>query len=126
MFNDIFSQIECSLDEWASGNRTDVKFWASNYKSIYEDQMNMLDKFDSDTGEYKILLRRREGFFKAGWSVSSIPTWLCWHCLSKFAQVDHESEVVRTLSTDAVNQAVKEFKEGIDWDDDSSDGDDEA
>jgi hypothetical protein len=44
-------------------------------------------------------------------------------CCSKFAQVDHESEVVRTLSTDAVDQAIKEFKEGIDWDDDDGSGD---
>jgi hypothetical protein len=42
------SQIECNIDEWATGIKTDITFWADEYRPIYESHVVSLKEF----GEY--------------------------------------------------------------------------
>ena len=41
-------QIECNIDEWATGLKTDITFWAEEYRPIYETHVASLTEF----GEY--------------------------------------------------------------------------
>ena len=41
-------QIECNIDEWATGLKTDITFWAEEYRPVYESHAASLAKF----GEY--------------------------------------------------------------------------
>jgi hypothetical protein len=38
-------QIECNLDEWISGTKTEVTFWADDYRWIYESHVLSLNAF---------------------------------------------------------------------------------
>ena len=41
-------QIECNIDEWATGIKMDITFWADEYRPIYEGHVASLTAF----GEY--------------------------------------------------------------------------
>jgi Domain of unknown function (DUF6532) len=62
-------QIDCALDEWSSGTQVGVKFFASEYKSIFQDQLSMLRKFDVNTRDHKIIPTLQDKIYKAGWWV---------------------------------------------------------
>lgn len=38
-------QIECNLDEWISGTKTEVTFWADDYRAVYESHVLSLNSF---------------------------------------------------------------------------------
>ena len=40
-------QIECNLDEWISGTKTEVTFWADDYRGIYNSHLLSLTSFGS-------------------------------------------------------------------------------
>ena len=40
-------QIECNIDEWISGTKTEVTFWADNYRGIYESHILSLNSFST-------------------------------------------------------------------------------
>jgi hypothetical protein len=42
-------QIECGIDEWISGIRSDIPFSTALYKDIYEDHIRCLERFDKIT-----------------------------------------------------------------------------
>jgi hypothetical protein len=42
-------QIECCIDEWISGIRSDVPFSTALYKDVYEDHISCLERFDKVT-----------------------------------------------------------------------------
>lgn len=42
-------QIECCIDEWISGIRTDIPFSTTLYKDVYEDHIRCLERFDKIT-----------------------------------------------------------------------------
>ncbi|KAJ7112493.1 hypothetical protein C8R44DRAFT_564975, partial [Mycena epipterygia] len=41
----ILSAIECSIDEWATGIKTDVPFTAADYRSVYQEHLTCLADF---------------------------------------------------------------------------------
>ena len=43
--NPFMPQIECNLDEWISGTKTEVTFWADDYRPIYESHVLSLNTF---------------------------------------------------------------------------------
>ncbi|KAH7917552.1 hypothetical protein BV22DRAFT_991734, partial [Leucogyrophana mollusca] len=45
----ILTAIECCIDEWASGTRTEVSFTEEEYKEVYEKHLANLLKFDERT-----------------------------------------------------------------------------
>ena len=52
-------QIECNLDEWISGTKTEVTFWADDYRVIYDSHILSLNSF----GSYS----KSQGFDLLGW-----------------------------------------------------------
>ena len=41
-----FLQIECNIDEWATGIKTDITFYAEEYRPIYDSHVVSLNEFD--------------------------------------------------------------------------------
>ena len=52
-------QIECNLDKWISGTKTDVTFWADDYRAIYDSHLLSLASF----GQYS----QSKGVDLLGW-----------------------------------------------------------
>lgn len=48
-------QIECGIDEWATGIKTDVPFAATEYRGVYEAHLKCLDEFDKHTKKHELL-----------------------------------------------------------------------
>lgn len=44
-----YLQIECCIDEWISGIRSDIPFSTALYKDVYEDHIRCLDRFNKIT-----------------------------------------------------------------------------
>jgi hypothetical protein len=47
--------IENCINEWGSGQKTDIHFTAASYNSVYEEHLKMLDKFEEYTKEHGIV-----------------------------------------------------------------------
>lgn len=48
-------QVENSIDEWATGIRTDIPFTTNEYRSVYESHLEALQRFEDSTEPHKIL-----------------------------------------------------------------------
>ncbi|KAJ6492429.1 hypothetical protein C8R47DRAFT_918463, partial [Mycena vitilis] len=61
----IITTIENTIDEYATGIKTDIPFTANEYRSIYEGHLKSLDRFAEHTAKYelldKILIRIHNG-----------------------------------------------------------------
>ena len=44
-------QIECCIDEWISGIRSDIPFSTALYKDVYQDHIRCLERFDKVTNQ---------------------------------------------------------------------------
>ena len=42
-------QIECCIDEWITGIKTDIPFSTALYKDVYEDHIRCLERFNKIT-----------------------------------------------------------------------------
>ncbi|KAJ7100313.1 hypothetical protein C8R43DRAFT_851793, partial [Mycena crocata] len=51
----VLAAIECAIDEWATGIKTDVPFTAADYRSVYQDHLKALDEFEKHTTPRNIL-----------------------------------------------------------------------
>ncbi|KAJ6607120.1 hypothetical protein B0H10DRAFT_2073189 [Mycena sp. CBHHK59/15] len=51
----VLTAIECSIDEWATGVKTDVPFTAADYRSVYQEHLKCLDEFEKHTAPRDIL-----------------------------------------------------------------------
>ncbi|KAJ7840202.1 hypothetical protein B0H14DRAFT_2512693 [Mycena olivaceomarginata] len=51
----VLSAIECSIDEWATGVKTDVPFTSADYRSVYQEHLKCLDQFEKHTAPRDIL-----------------------------------------------------------------------
>ncbi|KAJ6629318.1 hypothetical protein B0H10DRAFT_1776357, partial [Mycena sp. CBHHK59/15] len=51
----ILSSIDCSIDEWATGIKTDVPFTATDYRSVYQEHLKCLAEFEEHTKPHNIL-----------------------------------------------------------------------
>ncbi|KAJ6456820.1 hypothetical protein C8R47DRAFT_996109, partial [Mycena vitilis] len=51
----ILTAIECTIDEWATGIKTEVQFSAADYRSVYQDHLKCLDDFEKHTAPRDIL-----------------------------------------------------------------------
>ncbi|KAJ7040548.1 hypothetical protein C8F04DRAFT_1310968 [Mycena alexandri] len=45
----VLTAIECAIDEWATGIRTEVPFTAADYRSVYEEHLKCLNDFEKQT-----------------------------------------------------------------------------
>ncbi|KAJ6585983.1 hypothetical protein B0H19DRAFT_1111100 [Mycena capillaripes] len=51
----VLTAIECCIDEWATGVKTDVPFTAADYRSVYQEHLKCLDEFEKHTAPRDIL-----------------------------------------------------------------------
>ncbi|KAJ7671060.1 hypothetical protein B0H17DRAFT_948416, partial [Mycena rosella] len=51
----VLTAIECSVDQWASGIKTDVPFTAADYRSVYLEHIRVLEEFEKATAPRRIL-----------------------------------------------------------------------
>ncbi|KAJ7677748.1 hypothetical protein DFH06DRAFT_559873 [Mycena polygramma] len=51
----VLTAIECTIDEWATGIKTEVQFSAADYRSVYQDHLKCLDEFEQHTAPRDIL-----------------------------------------------------------------------
>ncbi|KAJ7062181.1 hypothetical protein C8F01DRAFT_126258 [Mycena amicta] len=51
----VLTVIECCIDEWLSGVRTDVPFTAAEYASVYRGHLTSLEEFEKRTAPHPIL-----------------------------------------------------------------------
>ncbi|KAG2114531.1 hypothetical protein DEU56DRAFT_933783, partial [Suillus clintonianus] len=49
--------IECCIDEWMQGVKEDIKFTALAYRSVYNNHLTSLQRFDERTAPYKLFER---------------------------------------------------------------------
>ncbi|KAJ7088510.1 hypothetical protein B0H15DRAFT_1022499 [Mycena belliarum] len=105
----ILSAIECGIDEWATGVKTDVPFTSADYRSVYLDHLKALDDFEKHTASRDILgniLTRVHniGRFHSGASpLTSAPS-------------------ASTLSKAALDAAIREYDEDEETESDGENG----
>lgn len=47
--------MECAIDEWITGLRTDITFTAESYRSVYKKHLKDLQMFDEASKELGVL-----------------------------------------------------------------------
>ncbi|KAF8183352.1 hypothetical protein K438DRAFT_1767017 [Mycena galopus ATCC 62051] len=89
--------IECGIDEWATGIKTDVPFTSADYRSIYTDHINSMTAFEKRSAPRDIL--------------GNILTRL--HNVGRFHSGSQPLVAARTtsLSTSAIDAAIREYDE---------------
>ncbi|KAJ7184816.1 hypothetical protein C8R46DRAFT_872661, partial [Mycena filopes] len=50
----VLTAIECSIDEWATGIKTEVPFTSADYRSVYQEHLKCLNDFEKHTTEVNI------------------------------------------------------------------------
>ncbi|KAJ7732843.1 hypothetical protein B0H16DRAFT_1328495, partial [Mycena metata] len=106
----VLSAIECSIDEWATGIKTDIPFTAADYRSVYEEHLKCLDDFEKHTSQRADIL-------------GSILTRV--HNIGRFhsgAQPIAPVASTSSLSRATLDAAVREFEEDEETEDDGENG----
>jgi hypothetical protein len=67
-------QIECNIEEWATGIKTDITFWADEYRPIYESHIVSLTEFGeySKSKDLDLLGRLQRRLYNYGWLVFEV------------------------------------------------------
>ncbi|KAJ7182098.1 hypothetical protein C8R46DRAFT_1069184 [Mycena filopes] len=106
----VLSAIECCIDEWATGIKTDVPFTSADYRSVYEEHVKCLDEFEEHTSQRADIL-------------GNILTRL--HNIGRFhsgAQPIAPVASMLSLSRAALDAAVREFEEDPETESDGENG----
>jgi hypothetical protein len=61
--------IECNIDEWVTGFKTDITFYAEEYRPIYESHIITLTEFGnySKSKNFDLLGRLQRKLYNFGW-----------------------------------------------------------
>lgn len=51
----MFSQMECGIDEWGTGIKTEVAFTAVDYRSVFDAHLKCLHDFRDATKKHELL-----------------------------------------------------------------------
>ncbi|KIJ19090.1 hypothetical protein PAXINDRAFT_69876 [Paxillus involutus ATCC 200175] len=51
----LLAVIECCIDKWVTGIKSDIKFTAAAYTTVYKDHLVSLHTFDQHTAAYDLL-----------------------------------------------------------------------
>ena len=62
-------QIECNIDEWVTGIKTDITFYAEEYRPIYDSHVVSLNEFGvySKSRNFDLLGRLQRKLYNFGW-----------------------------------------------------------
>lgn len=126
-YSDVF-QIECCIDEWTTGIRTDCAFTTAAYRDIYVDHLRCLQDFishDKKYGKDNIVGNIIEKLYNRG----RLVLWPHPHWLSSLYNRFHAGAQpvshlkTRTISTTAFNAAIKEYEGDSNSESDGETGD---
>lgn len=101
----VLTAIECCIDEWVTGTRTDIPFTIQEYRGVYESHLKCLHAFEDATKLYNIL----PGICTRLYEVGRIH--------SGAGPVSAPIEI--TLSARVIAAAIKEHEEGTTTEDES-------
>ncbi|KAI5980564.1 hypothetical protein EDD15DRAFT_2382220 [Pisolithus albus] len=101
----VLTAIECCIDEWMTGTRTDIPFSIQEYRGVYESHLKCLQAFEEATRTYAVLPAICMRLYEAG----------CIH--SGAAPLSAPTEV--TVSARVIATAIKEHEEGSTTEDES-------
>ncbi|KAJ6489148.1 hypothetical protein DFH09DRAFT_378989 [Mycena vulgaris] len=104
----VLSAIECSIDEWATGVKSDVPFTAADYRGVYLEHLKCLEEFEKHTAPRGIL--------------DNILTRM--HNIGRFHSGAQPIAPVKTasLSKAVLDAALKEYDEDDNTETDGEDG----
>ncbi|KAF8193587.1 hypothetical protein K438DRAFT_1828910 [Mycena galopus ATCC 62051] len=107
----VLTAIECGIDEWATGIKTDVPFTSADYRTTYTDHIASLTAFEKRSAPRDIL--------------GNILTRL--HNVGRFHSGSQPLVAARTisLSTSAIDAAIKEYDENSETETEGEFGDDD-
>ncbi|KAI6024873.1 hypothetical protein BKA83DRAFT_4051981 [Pisolithus microcarpus] len=101
----VLTAIECCIDEWMTGTRTDIPFTIQEYRGTYESHLKCLHAFEDATKDYDVLPAICTRLYEAG------------RIHSGAAPLSAPTEV--TVSTQVIATAIKEHEEGSTTEDES-------
>ncbi|KAI5989558.1 hypothetical protein EDD15DRAFT_2531311 [Pisolithus albus] len=101
----ICSTIECCIDEWSTGTRTDIPFTIQEYRATYDSHLKCLQAFAEATKTYDVLPSICRRLYEVG------------RIHSGAAPLTAPTEV--TVSAQIIATAIKEHEEGSTTEDES-------
>lgn len=69
----VLTAVQCALDEWITGQRTDIQFTESAYAQKFDAQLTALETFDSKTKDLDVVARIRVNLLKRARSCTKVP-----------------------------------------------------
>ncbi|KAJ7446958.1 hypothetical protein FB451DRAFT_1375736 [Mycena latifolia] len=110
----VLTAIECSVDEWATGIKTDVAFTSADYRSVYLEHLKCLDEFEKHTAPGGILTNILTRMHNLGRQVLvAFPLLLCAHHLLRFHSGAQPIAPIKkaSLSKAVLDAAIREYDE---------------
>ena len=60
-------QIEANIDEWVTGIRVAVTFWADEYRAVYHSHVEGLEEYGQQTAKHDLLGRLQRRLYNYAW-----------------------------------------------------------
>ena len=60
-------QIEANIDEWVTGIRVAVTFWADEYRAVYHSHVEGLEEYGHQTAKHDLLGRLQRRLYNYAW-----------------------------------------------------------
>ncbi|KAJ7445476.1 hypothetical protein FB451DRAFT_1189156 [Mycena latifolia] len=121
----VLTAIECSVDEWATGIKTDVAFTSADYRSVYLEHLKCLDEFEKHTAPRGILTNILTRMHNLGRQVLvTFPLLLCAHHFLRFHSGAQPIAPIKkaSLSKAVLDAAIREYDEDDNTETDGEDG----
>ena len=64
--------MECGIDEWGTGIKTDVAFTAADYRTVFDSHLRCLRDFQEATKKYELLDKICTKLYNIGWYIISL------------------------------------------------------
>ncbi|GLB43864.1 hypothetical protein LshimejAT787_1500480 [Lyophyllum shimeji] len=101
----VLTAIECGIDHWLTGIKTDIEFRTTEYKSVYQSHLDSLKAFGEHTKKYDLLGKLRKKLYKNGRIHAGAPPVASLNA--------------PTIPVSAFEDAMKEYEEDSATEDDS-------
>jgi hypothetical protein len=116
--------MECGIDEWGTGIKTDVAFTVADYRTVFDAHLRCLRDFREATKKHELLDKICTKLYNVGRYVIN----LFIDRLSNFRFSFHSgaqpiaSVITAAVSANAFAAALKEYEENSDTETDGEDG----
>ena len=118
-------QMECGIDEWGTGIKTEVPFTTIDYRPVFDAHLKCLHEFWEATKKHELLDKICLKLYNVGWyifmflcSVDNIMFWSSFHSGTQ----PITPAISSAVSASAFIAAVWEYKDNTDTDTDGEDG----